>query len=259
MARAGLRSRRAAADPGAGAVRSRHRHERLDVPAISSGTTATSRPRQGARARRRSRSSRSSIATSTRTATAFRIARCPGVHPKGAYFTRGSGPHAVRRLHRGLRRVPDRARPADASKWAHRQEARAAAPSSTRPRAATSASSRSAAAMARSARRIDVLSAQGVSVNYMRVRVVPVRRGRRAVPRVAPADVRRRAEPRRAVALAADARNARWRNRSCARCCTTAACRSPPSFIVEGVLAEVRTAAAQARSGASCGAQRRSA
>ena len=29
----------------------------------------------------------------------------PGVHPKGAYFTRGSGPHQARHLYRGRRRV----------------------------------------------------------------------------------------------------------------------------------------------------------
>jgi hypothetical protein len=41
--------------------------------------------------RKRSRSSRNSIAISTWTETAFPYRTMPGVHPKGAYFTRGSG------------------------------------------------------------------------------------------------------------------------------------------------------------------------
>ena len=35
----------------------------------------------------------------------------PGVHPKGAFFTRGSGPQQARRLHRRRRRVPGRGGP----------------------------------------------------------------------------------------------------------------------------------------------------
>ena len=47
----------------------------------------------------------------------------PGVHPKGAYFTRGSGHNKLRRLHRGRRRVPGGAWTACARKFAARGDA----------------------------------------------------------------------------------------------------------------------------------------
>ena len=87
----GVRSGRAAADPGAGAVGSGYRHERLDVPGSQVGRQLPARSRQGARCRSSSRSSSTSGATTTRTTTASPQRTLPGVHPKGAYFTRGSG------------------------------------------------------------------------------------------------------------------------------------------------------------------------
>ena len=72
---AGVRPRRAPADPGVRDVGPRHRHERLDVPRAQVGRQLSARPRQGADARRRSRRCRSSTATSTRTTTASRTGR----------------------------------------------------------------------------------------------------------------------------------------------------------------------------------------
>ena len=79
---AGVRPGRAAADPGAGAVRPRHRHERLDVPRSEVGRQLPARSRQDARPGGDRSSSRSSTATSTRTATASPTARCPAYIPR---------------------------------------------------------------------------------------------------------------------------------------------------------------------------------
>ena len=153
----------------------------------------------------------------------------PGVHPEGRVLHARLGSHPVRRLHRGLGRIPDRARPADAQ-VRDGEAARAARPSSSR-----TAQHRhrawwpTAAPTARCARRSTSSAQRGVKAELHAPAVVPVRRRRREIPRAAQAGVRRRAEPRRADALAADARDARARRRSCARCCITAACRSPRS------------------------------
>ena len=147
---------------------------------------------------------RSSIATSTRTATASRTARCPACIPKGAYFTRGSGHNAVRRLHRGLGRIPDRARPAEAQ--VHH------APKRLVPKRASSSRTRDSdigagrlrqLPTARCARRCDILARRGIEVDYMRIARVPVRRGSRGVPRRAPAR---------------SSSSSRTATRSCARC-----------------------------------------
>ena len=61
------------------------------VPEADVGRQLPARSRQGAVGRGARDRRRASTATSTWTATASRTARCPGVHPKGAYFTRGSG------------------------------------------------------------------------------------------------------------------------------------------------------------------------
>ena len=47
-------------------------------------------------------------------ATRFPYRTLPGVHPEGRVLHARLGPHAVRRLHRGLDRVPDRARSPEA-------------------------------------------------------------------------------------------------------------------------------------------------
>ena len=81
-------------------------------------------------------------------------------------------PHAVRRLHRGFDRVPDRARPPEAQvrhaprRWCRRR----CSPARART---TSASCRSAAATARCARRSISSKRRGVQLDYMRVRSFP--------------------------------------------------------------------------------------
>ena len=113
--RAGLRSRRAPADAGLRAVGSGHRHERLDVPGSASGTTPI-KPDRGKVLSSRGDSTawRNSIATWIATMMRFRYRTLPGISPKGAYFTRGSGHNQYGALHRGFRRIPGGARPAEA-------------------------------------------------------------------------------------------------------------------------------------------------
>ena len=101
-----VRSRRALPDAGVRAERSRHRHERLDDPASSTWDDSY-RPDRGKVLSRR--------ASSTQVKTFHRyldadgdgiaVRTLPGVHPKGAYFTRGSGHNQFGALHRGRRRV----------------------------------------------------------------------------------------------------------------------------------------------------------
>ena len=132
------------------------------------------------------------------------------MHPKGAYFTRGSGHNQYGALHRGFRRVPGRARPAAcASSTPPRQLV--PPPVIERPRHSDiGVVSRSAAATARCTRPSTCSPARGIARELHARAGLPVRRGGRGVPRSARADLRRRAEPRRAVALAADAGNATW-------------------------------------------------
>ena len=204
---AGVRSRRAAADAGDRDVGSRHRHERLDVPRAQVGRRLSARSRQGAR-RGEIESSRNSIAISTRTATASRTARCRACIPKGAYFTRGSGHTQYGALHRGLGRIPDRARPADAQvRTAARAGARrrsSSAPRSLRHRAIVAlGSSDGAVREALRHPRGDAAS----HVDYMRMRAFPFGEEVTKFLEHAQAGVRGRAEPRRADALAAHARD----------------------------------------------------
>ena len=88
---AGLRPRRAVPDAGVHALRPRHRHERLGVPRPRVGRRATGPTAARCSRPRSSRSLDKFYRYSTATTTASPPARCPGVEPKGAYFTRGSG------------------------------------------------------------------------------------------------------------------------------------------------------------------------
>ena len=93
----GVRSGRAAADAGAGAVGPGHRHERLDVPGVQVGRELSCPI-----------AARCSMPSSSQKIDSFwryydhdndgiPQRTLPGVHPKGAYFARGSGHNAVRR------------------------------------------------------------------------------------------------------------------------------------------------------------------
>ena len=74
--RQGVRSGRAAADAGAGAVRSRYRHERLDVPGLQMGSRAISPTAASCSTPSSCRRSTASGATTITTMTASRSARC---------------------------------------------------------------------------------------------------------------------------------------------------------------------------------------
>ena len=103
---AGLRSGRAAADPGAGALRSRYRHERLDVPGPQMGRELSARPRQDAR-RRAAREAREVLPlSSTDDGDGIPTARCRASIPRRAYFTRGSGHNQYGGYTEDSRRVP---------------------------------------------------------------------------------------------------------------------------------------------------------
>ena len=134
-------------------------------------------PRQGADARSRSSSSRSSSATSTRTATRIPYRTLPGVHPKGAYFTRGSG-HTQYGAYTEdsaeyqivldrLKRKFDTAKTAGAEGGVRRARART-----------TSASCRSAAATAPVREALDLLKRRGVAARLHARAQLPVRRRR---------------------------------------------------------------------------------
>ena len=187
--------------------RSRHRHERLDVSRSQVGRQLRSRSRQGAGRRTKSRSSRSSIAISTSTATAFRTARCRACIPRArisraARATRSTArtprtraeyqivlDRLTRKFHTAKRLVPKAVIEQDPKIDIARRRLR-----QLRRRGA------------RGARRPAEPRAQG---ELHAPALVPVRRGRREIPRGAQARVRDRAEPRRADALAAHARDAR--------------------------------------------------
>ena len=95
----------------------------------------------------------------------------PGVHPKGAYFTRGSGHNRYRRLHRGRRRVRRRAR-------SHRPEdpargARGAAPIVRTTPGAKLGLLTIGGCHAACIEALDLLARDGIALDYMRVRGFP--------------------------------------------------------------------------------------
>ena len=224
----GVRSRRAAADAGARDVGSRHRHERLDVPRSQVGRQLRSRSRQGARRRKRSSKLEKFHRYLDVDGDGIPYRTLPGVHPKGAYFTRGSGhtqygaytedsaeyqivlDRLTRKFHTAKRLVPKAVIEQDR---AHRH--RAWWPT--------------AAPTARCARRSTSSRSTGIKANYMRAARVPVRRGSREIPRAAQAGVRRSSRTATRRCARCSRSRPRWRRRSCARSCTTAACRSPRS------------------------------
>ena len=128
----------------------------------------------------------------------------PGVHPKGAFFTRGSGHNkygAYTEDADEYQEVLDRI----ARKV---QNAAKAVPAPFVRKSATatkmgliSIGGCHAACM----EAIDQMAKDGIALDYMRVQGLPVRRGRAGVRRAARGDVRGRAEPRRAAAQPADA------------------------------------------------------
>ena len=111
--RAGLRPRRAPADPGVRAVGPRHRHERLDVPGAQVGRQLSPRPRQGAE-QGGDRGAAEVPALPRQGRRRHPVPDAAGRDAEGRLLHARLGPQPVRRLHRGLDRVPGRARPAAA-------------------------------------------------------------------------------------------------------------------------------------------------
>ena len=148
----------------------------------------------------------------------------PGVHPKGAYFTRGSGHNKFGAytedadeyqevLDRLARKIQNAAKAVPAPVVADARRAR------------RWGSSPSAAATRPCVEALDLLAKDGIALDYMRVRGFPFGDDVRDVPRRARRHLRRRAEPRRAAAQPADARDRRADRPSSSRCATTAASR----------------------------------
>ena len=86
-----LRSGRALPDPGLHAVRSRYRHERLGGAAPHLGRCLPPRPRPRADCRTSSKQLPKFQRYTPEDETHVAARTLPGVHPKGAFFTRGSG------------------------------------------------------------------------------------------------------------------------------------------------------------------------
>ena len=236
LRRAGLRSGRALPDAGLPAVRSRHRHERLGGAAPQWDDSY--RPDRGrVLSRRRSKSFEKFHRLRRRRRKRRRARTLPGVHPKAAYFTRGSG-HNNSAATPNSRRVSGGAGPA-AQEVRNRREVRAARRSSTTPRAQRSASSLWAAAIRAVREALDLLAERGVAVDFMRVRGFPFSD-----------DVERFPRRPRALFVVEQNRDAQLRSlltletsvekTSCARSWSTAACRSRAAIIVDGVLAELQ-------------------
>ena len=147
-----LRSGGAVPDAGVRAERSRHRHERLDGAEADVGRQLPARSRQGAVGR----ASSSTVKTFHRyldmDGDGMPYRTLPGVHPKGAYFTRGSGHNRYGELHRRCRRVRRGAR-SHRSQDPERGAGRAGAARQDVSRAPRSGWSRSAAATRRASKR----------------------------------------------------------------------------------------------------------
>ena len=106
----------------------------------------------------------------------------PGVHPKGAYFTRGSGHNkhaAYTEDDDEYTRSARPHRPQDAA----RGPVRAGAAGRARPPGAKIGLVTVGGCHAACVEALDLLAREGVALDYMRVRGLPVRRRRAAVPR----------------------------------------------------------------------------
>ena len=215
-----VRPRRALPDAGVRAERSRHRHERLDGPEADVGRQLPSRPRQGAVRRRSSTRSRRSIATSTRTATASRTARCRACTrrartSRAARATTGSAPTP-----RTPTSTPRSSTASIARFSAPREPCRRR---SSAPAPGAQLGLRHRRRLPRGLRRGARPAGAGGHRGRLHARArLPVRRRGRRVPRGARDQLRRRAEPRRAAAQPADARDRRAGREAASRCATTA-------------------------------------
>ena len=110
---AGLRSGRAPADPGVRALGSRHRHERLDVPGLEMGRCLPAGSRQDPVAGG-ARGSGEILSLSGSRRRCDSVPHAAGDQSQGRVFHARLRPQSIWRLHRGFRRIPGRARSAEA-------------------------------------------------------------------------------------------------------------------------------------------------
>ena len=147
----------------------------------------------------------------------------PGVHPKGAYFTRGSGHNRYGAY------TEDADEYVDVLDRIDRKIQRAArfvpAPIVRTTPGAKLGLLTIGGCHAACTEALDILAREGIAVDYMRVRGISVRRGGAGVPRRARRHLHRRAESRRAAAQPAAARDGHRLRRSSSRCATTAGSR----------------------------------
>ena len=148
---------------------------------------------------------RSSSATRPRRATHVAARTLPGVHPKGAFFTRGSGHNKLG----GYTEVPDEYQEVmDRLARKHKARRRSTCPAPDHPHAGGADDRRhhrSAAATGACARRIEELAERGHQRRLHARARLPVRRRGRGVPR---------------RARARSSSSSRTATRSCARCST---------------------------------------
>ena len=138
------------------------------------------------------------------------------MHPKGAFFTRGSGHNKFG----GYTEIPDEYQEVmDRLPRKHKAAAkRVPAPDHPQRRPARTFGIITLGGCDPAVREaVELLAERGIVADYMRVRGFPFGDERRGVPRRARAHLRRRAEPRRAAAHAADRSRPACPRRSCAR------------------------------------------
>ena len=116
-----VRSGGAAADAGVRHVRPRHRHERLDVPDAEVGRRLSARSRQGAE-QGTAGTDRQVLSLLRQGRRRHSLSHAARHASQGRVLHARLGSHAVRRLHRGLDRISDRARSPEAQ-VRHRQDA----------------------------------------------------------------------------------------------------------------------------------------
>ena len=180
------------------------------VPRARVGRRLPARPRQGADAAELEEC-RSSTATSTWTATALPRARCRACTPKGAYFTRGSGHDKYGAYTEDSARVPGGGRPI-ARKFKTPRKTLVPPPVIEATAPATIGLVTDRQLRRRRARgRRPAARSSGIHVDYMRIKAFPFGEEVESFLDRARDDLRRRAEPRRAAARAADARDRRAR------------------------------------------------
>ena len=129
-------------------------------------------------------------------------------HAEGRVLHARLRPQPVRRLHRGLRGVPGGHGPPGCASSSAR---RALVPPPVIEATGTSDIGLVAIGSSRGAVReaLDILAKRGIPIDYMRIKAFPFAKEVEAFLAVARQDLRGRAEPRRAAALAADARDRR--------------------------------------------------